>query len=63
MKFRSTCFDYNLVIFRPILTIVLPDVMHTFESHRVYMRGNPSCQFLGTMYSGFFPSALRCCIS
>jgi len=39
MQYKATCFDYNLVIFRPILTVVLPDTMHTLGSHSVYIRG------------------------
>jgi len=35
----ATCFDYNLVIFRPILTVVLTEAMHTLGSHRVYIHG------------------------
>jgi hypothetical protein len=38
-EYKATCFDYNLVIFRPILTFVLPDAMHTLGSHRVYTHG------------------------
>jgi len=36
---QATCFDYNPVIFRPILTVVLPDAVHTLGSHRVYISG------------------------
>ena len=38
-QYKATCFDYNLVIFRSILTSVLPDAMHTLGSYRVYIRG------------------------
>jgi len=31
-------FRLDLVILRPILTIVLPDTVHTLGSHRVYIR-------------------------
>ena len=33
--YKATCFHYNLVILRPILTVVLPDAVHTL--------GIPSC--------------------
>jgi hypothetical protein len=36
---KTTCFDYRLVIFRPILSIVSQDTIHTLGSHRVYIRG------------------------
>jgi len=32
-------FRLDLVIIRPILTIVLPDTVHTLASHRIYSRG------------------------
>jgi len=32
-------FRLDLVILRPVLTIVLPDTVHTLGSHRVYIRG------------------------
>ena len=38
-NYKATCFDYNLVTFRPILTIVLPDAVHTLGSYRVYIHG------------------------
>jgi len=38
-NYKATCFDYRLVILRPILSIVLQDVMHTLVSHRVYIHG------------------------
>jgi len=31
-------FRLDLVILRPMLTIVLPDTVHTLGSHRVYIR-------------------------
>ena len=37
--YKATCFDYRLVILRPILSIVLQDAMHTLGSHRVYIHG------------------------
>ena len=38
-NYKATCFDYRLVIFRPILSIVSQDAMHTLGSHRVYIHG------------------------
>jgi len=38
-NYKATCFDYNLVIFRPILSIVSQDAVHTLGSHRVYIHG------------------------
>jgi len=38
-NYKATCFDYRLVIIRPILSIVSHDAMHTLGSHRVYIRG------------------------
>ena len=38
-NYKATCFDYRLVILRPILSIVLQDAMHTLGSHRVYIHG------------------------
>jgi len=38
-QYKATCFDCNPVIFRCILTVVLPDAMHTLGSHHVYIRG------------------------
>jgi len=32
-------FDNNLLFFRPIITVVLPDAMHTSGYHRVYISG------------------------
>jgi len=32
-------FRLDLVIYRPILTFVLPDTVHTLRSDRVYIRG------------------------
>jgi hypothetical protein len=37
-NYKATCFDYRLVIFRTILSIVSQDAMHTLGSHRVYIR-------------------------
>ena len=38
-NYEATCFDYRLVIFRPILSIVSQDAMYTLGSHRVYIHG------------------------
>ena len=38
-NYKATCFDYRLVILRPILSIVSQDAMHTLGSHPVYIRG------------------------
>jgi len=38
-NYKATCFDYRLVILRPILPIVSQDAMQTLGSHRVYIRG------------------------
>ena len=38
-NYKATCFDYRLVILRPILSIVSQDVTHTLGSHRVYIHG------------------------
>ena len=38
-NYKATCFDYTLVILRPILSIVSQDAMHTLGSHRVYIHG------------------------
>ena len=38
-NYKATCFDYRLVIFRPILSIVSQDFMHTVASHRIYIVG------------------------
>ena len=38
-NYKATCFDYRLVILRPILSIVSQDAMHTLGSHRVYIHG------------------------
>jgi len=35
--YKATCFDYRLVILRPILSIVSQDAIHTLGSHRVYI--------------------------
>jgi len=32
-------FRLDLVILRPMLTIILPGTVHTLGSHRVYIRG------------------------
>ena len=38
-NYKVTCFDYRLVILRPILSIVSQDAMHTLGSHRAYIYG------------------------
>ena len=38
-NYKATCFDYILVILRPILSTVSQDAMHTVGSHRVYIHG------------------------
>jgi len=38
-NYKATCFDYRLVILRPILSVVSQDAMHTLGSHRVYIHG------------------------
>ena len=38
-NYKATCFDYRLVILRPILSIVSQDAMHTLASHCVYIHG------------------------
>jgi len=38
-NYKATCFDYRLVILRPILSIVSQYAMHTLGSHRVYIYG------------------------
>ena len=38
-NYKATCFDYRLVILRPILSIVSQDAMHTLGSHHVYILG------------------------
>jgi hypothetical protein len=38
-NYKATCFDYRLVIFRPIFLIESQDAMHTLASHRVYIHG------------------------
>jgi len=35
----AKCFDYRLVILRPILSIVSQDAVHNLGSHRVYIHG------------------------
>jgi len=37
--YNATCFDYRLVILRPILLIVSQDARHNLGSHRVYIHG------------------------
>jgi len=37
--YKATCFDYRLVILRPILSIVSQDAVHTLGSHHVYIHG------------------------
>jgi len=39
-NYKATCFDYRLVILRPILSIVSQDAMHTLGPHRVYIHVN-----------------------
>jgi len=36
-NYNATCFDYRLVILRPILSIVSQGAMHTLGSRRVYV--------------------------
>ena len=38
-NYKATCFDYRLVILRPLLSIVSQNAMHTLGSHRVYIHG------------------------
>jgi len=38
-NYKATCFDYRLVILRPILSIASQDSMHTLGSHRLYIYG------------------------
>jgi len=38
-NYKATCFDYWLVILKPILPIMSQDAMHTVGSHRVYIHG------------------------
>jgi len=38
-NYEATCFDYRLVIFRPIFLIESQDAMHTLGSHHVYIHG------------------------
>ena len=38
-NYKATCFDYELVFLRLILSIVSQDAMHTLGSHRVYIHG------------------------
>jgi len=38
-NYKARCFDYRLVILRPILSIVSQDAMHTLGSHRVCTDG------------------------
>ena len=38
-NYKATCFDYRLDIFRPILSIVSQDAMHTLGSHLFYIHG------------------------
>jgi len=38
-NYKATCFDYRLVIHRPILSIVSQVAMHTLGFHRVYIHG------------------------
>ena len=36
-NYQATCFDYRIVILRPILSIVSQDAMHNSGPHRVYI--------------------------
>jgi hypothetical protein len=38
-NYKATCFDYRLVILRPILSTVSQDAMHNLGSYRVYIHG------------------------
>ena len=38
-NYNATCFDYRLVILRPILSIVSQGAMHTWGSYRVHIHG------------------------
>jgi len=38
-NYKATCFEYRLVILRPILSIVSQDSMHTLGTHCVYIHG------------------------
>ena len=38
-NYKATCFDYRLVVLRPILSIVSQVAAHTLGSHRVYIHG------------------------
>jgi len=38
-NYKATCFNYRLVILRPILSIVSQDAMHTLGFHHVYIPG------------------------
>jgi len=38
-NYKATCFNYKLVMLRPILSIVSQDAMQTLGSHRVYIHG------------------------
>ena len=38
-NYKATCFNYRLVILRPILSIVSQDAMHALGSHCVYIYG------------------------
>jgi len=44
-NYKATCFDYRLVILRPVLSIVSQDAMHTLGSHRVYIHGIHQIKF------------------
>ena len=53
-NYKATCFDYGLVILRPIFSIESQNVIHTLGSHRVYIHGiNQIKSFVskGVMYS------------
>jgi len=36
-NYKATCFDYRLVILRPILSIVSQDATHTLKTHKNYV--------------------------
>ena len=38
-NYKAKCFDYRLVIFRPVLSIESQYAMHTLGSHLVYTYG------------------------
>jgi len=52
-NYKATCFDYRLIILRPILSIVSQDAVHTLGSHRVYVHGIHQIK-------SFVPKGLTC---